>query len=131
MNQKIKIGQIDLADLSAEKEKELFDALKTRLEERENAESQYSIIRSDRAGAFFAIIKSLAGSNTVVLDHCRRLYYWKGACSLSQMAIDGTDDPGCQFSVETFNHTIMGVIEIIQCTKKAENKIKSVKDWAK
>jgi hypothetical protein len=47
------------------------------------------IIRSDRAGVFFGTLSEKNGSE-VTLTNCRRLWYWDGAASLSQLAVDGT-----------------------------------------
>lgn len=54
---------------------------------------QYYIIRSDRAGVFFGNIKERNG-NEVSLTNVRRSWYWDGACSLSQLAVEGTKKPG-------------------------------------
>lgn len=90
---------------------------------------QYYIIRCDRAGVFFANIKERNGSEAV-LTNCRRLWYWNGACSLSQLAVDGTCTPkDCKFSVTVEEMTVLGVIEVIPCTEKATESIKAVKEW--
>ncbi len=95
-------------------------------------ETNYVIIRSDRAGVFFGklVAKEPLGDKMVVeLSDCRRLWRWTG-CSLSQVAIDGViDASGCKFTVTVPKITVMGVIEIIPCTEKAINKIKSVPEW--
>ena len=128
MEQVIKIGNLDLANLTDEKEKELFSLLQKRIEDRENSNSEFVIVRSHGAGVFFGTMK--AGANGIVtLDKCRRLWYWKGAASLSQLAKDGTSDLTSKFSVRTSDHVVMGVIEIIPCTKVAAEKINSVKEW--
>lgn len=126
MENKIKIGNIDLASLTTEKELELFNYLK---EKQEKIGSDFVIVRSDRAGVFFGIVDKYLANNIVVLNKCRRIFYWNKSASLSQLAIDGTNDPSCKFSVPTSNHLIAGVIEIIPCTKKAEEKISSVPEW--
>ena len=87
------------------------------------------IIRADRAGVFFGTLKEKNG-NEVVLTDCRRLWYWDGAASLSQLAVDGTANPdGCKFTVTIPEITILGVIEIIPCTDKAIKSIEDVSEW--
>lgn len=87
------------------------------------------IVRCDRSGVFFGKIKKQNGQH-IVLDNCIRLWYWSGAASLSQMAIDGVKDPGsCKFSVETNSHEVLDAIEIIPCSDKAIKSIQSVKPW--
>ncbi len=89
----------------------------------------YYIIRADRAGVFAGNIKSREGDE-VTLTNCRRLWYWAGAASLSQVAMEGVKEPqNCKFTVTVPEITVMGVIEIIPCTAEAERNIKDVPVW--
>ena len=66
----------------------------------------------------------------VVLKNARRLWYWRGAASLSQLAMEGVKDPaGCKFPCETLEHEIGGVEEVIATTPEAEANIKAVPVW--
>ena len=68
----------------------------------------FSIIRCDRAGVFFAKVHKLEGS-TAVLTDCRRLWYWSGAASLSQMAMEGVKRPNdCRFTATDSGPVIPG-----------------------
>lgn len=90
---------------------------------------QYCIVRSDRAGVFFGNIKD-RNSSEVTMTNVRRLWYWDGACSLSQLAVDGTKKPNeCNFTVTVPEMTILGVIELIPCSAAATNSILGVKEW--
>ena len=92
-------------------------------------ENQQVIVRADKAGVFFGNIKERNGSE-VVMTNVRRLWYWDGACSLSQLAVDGTKKPNqCNFTVIVPEMTILGVIEIIPCSEKAIASIEGVKEW--
>ena len=94
-----------------------------------NMIGKYVIVRADRAGVFAGILRKKDG-NEVVLNDCRRLWYWDGAASISQLAIDGTSKPNnCKFTVTVDEIAILGVIEIIPCTAKAEASIRGVKEW--
>ena len=87
------------------------------------------IIRADRAGVFFGTLKEKNG-NEVTLTDCRRLWYWDGAASISQLAVDGTTLPNnCKFTVIVPKISILGVIEIIPCTSEAIKSILGVKEW--
>lgn len=87
------------------------------------------IIRADRAGVFFGTLKEKNGTEVTLTD-CRRLWYWDGAASLSQLAVDGTNNPrDCKFTVTVPEIIITGVIEIILCTDKAIKSIEGVKEW--
>lgn len=87
------------------------------------------IIRTEKAGVFFGEIKDRSGSEATI-KNCRRLWYWDGAASLSQLAIEGTTSPrGCKFTVTVDEMTVLGVIEIIPCTDKAIESINNVPIW--
>lgn len=91
------------------------------------------IIRSRDAGVFFGTLKDKVCTPAgveVELEKSRRLWYWKGAASLSQLATEGTKDPnGCNFTVIVPQHNILGVIEIIPCSEKAIQSIEAVEVW--
>ena len=89
----------------------------------------YYIIRAKDAGVFAGNIKERIGDE-VCMTNVRRLWYWDGAASLSQLAMEGVTNPrGCKFTVTVPEMTIFGVIEIIPCTEIAEQCIKAVAEW--
>lgn len=90
---------------------------------------KYYIVRSDRAGVFAGNIKERKGDE-VTMTNVRRIWYWDGAASLSQMAVEGVKKPqNCKFTVTVPEMTILGVIELIPCTDEAEKNIKGVPEW--
>lgn len=89
----------------------------------------YYIIRCKEAGVFFGHIKSRKGDEAVLSD-VRRIWYWDGAASLSQMAMEGVSRPRTsKFSVMVPEMTVLGVIELIPCTEGAANSILGVSVW--
>ena len=91
--------------------------------------NQKVIVRADRAGVFYGDIKERNGSE-VVMTNVRRIWYWDGAASLSQLATEGTTSPrDCKFTVYVPEMTILGVIEIIPCSDKAVKSIEGVAEW--
>jgi hypothetical protein len=87
------------------------------------------IIRADRAGVFYGTLVEKDGTE-VELKDCRRIWYWSGAASISEIALSGVTKPDdCQFSVVVPRIIVMGVIEIIPCSEKAINCIESVPVW--
>ena len=87
------------------------------------------LIRADRAGVFFGTLKNKDGSEVILLD-CRRIYYWDGACSISELAKTGTKkSENCKFTVAVDEICVLGVIEIIPCTDEAIKSINGVKVW--
>lgn len=87
------------------------------------------LIRGNRSGVEFGELVSQNGSE-VTLKNARRIWYWDGAASLSQLAKDGTSNPSnCKFTVFVDSITILDTIEIIPCTVKAIKSIEEVRVW--
>lgn len=87
------------------------------------------IIRGDRSGVFFGTLAEKSGTEVRLRD-CRRLWYWDGAASVSQLAVDGTTNQDrCKFTVTVGEIIITDVIEIIPCTIKAIKSIEGTKEW--
>jgi len=90
---------------------------------------EYVIVRTYSAGVFAGYLKSRNGKE-IVLANARRLWYWDGAASLSQLATEGVSKPqNCKFPCEVDAITLTEAIEIIPCTEKARLSIKGVKIW--
>lgn len=90
---------------------------------------QKHIIRGDRSGVFYGEIASRSGRE-VTIKNCRRLWYWNGAASLSQLAAEGTKAPrDCRFTVTVDELTILDAIELIPCSETACKSIESVVPW--
>jgi hypothetical protein len=93
--------------------------------------NEYVIIRTYSAGVFAGTLKRKVG-NEVELHDARRIWYWKGAASLSQLAEEGTSAPTeCQFPAEVSKVLLIGVIEILKVSDKAKKSIKEVPIWKK
>ncbi len=92
---------------------------------------KYVIVRTYSAGVFAGELVSRKGQE-VVLSNARRIWYWSGAASLSQLAMDGTSDPnGCKFPCEVERVELLQAIEIIDVSEKAKESIKTVPVWKK
>jgi hypothetical protein len=90
----------------------------------------YCLVRTYSAGVFAGWIdRKIKGQENTVYE-ARRIWYWAGANSLSQLAVDGTNKPDeCKFSVTTKEVDLKQVIELLPCTDKAKKSIESVKEW--
>ena len=87
------------------------------------------IVRGTNSGVFFGTLAAKEGTE-VELHNCRRIWYWEGAASISQLATDGTVNPNkCKFTVTVDEIIITDVIEIIPCTDKAIESIEGVRVW--
>lgn len=91
---------------------------------------EYKIVRTYSAGVFAGYLESRNGQE-VVLRKARRLWYWDGAASLSQLAEDGVSKPqNCKFPKEVDKVELLQAIEILSCTEKAKKSIDTVGIWA-
>ena len=92
---------------------------------------RYVICRTYSAGVFAGVLKSRDGKEVVLTD-ARRIWYWDGAASLSQLAIDGTSKPeNCKFPAPVAEVLLTEAIEIIPTTEKAQASIAAVPVWTK
>ena len=92
---------------------------------------RFVIVRTLSAGVFAGNLESRQGQE-VILRNARRLWYWSGAASLSQLAMEGTKDPkNCKFPCEVDREELLQAIEIIDVSEAAEKSIKEVPIWAK
>ena len=91
-----------------------------------NNMEKYYIVRTDRAGVFAGNIKERNGDE-VTMTNVRKLWYWDGACAVEQISVDGTNKAdNCKFTITVNEMTLLGAIQIIECTEKAEKVIKVV-----
>ena len=95
----------------------------------ETKEAKYVIVRTYSAGVFAGNLVSRDGKE-VTLKDARRLWYWAGAASLSQMAVSGTSKPKeCKFPVAVPSVALTEAIEILDVTPEGESSIKAVPVW--
>ena len=89
----------------------------------------YVIVRTYSAGVFAGTLESRNGQE-VVLSNARRLWYWAGAASLSELAVRGTSKPGdCKFPIAVSTVTLLQAIEILAVTPVAQKSIDGVPQW--
>lgn len=110
------IEYVPLSDVNNEKAKEL-DGM------------PYQIVRTYSAGVFAGYIENREGKE-VTIRNARRIWYWEGAASLSQLAVDGTCRPeNCKFPTPVDRILVTEAIEILDVTEKARKSIESVPVW--
>jgi len=90
---------------------------------------KYVIVRTYSAGVHAGYLKRKDGKEVELVDS-RRIWYWAGAASLSQLAMEGTSKPDeCKFPCKVDSITLTEVIEIIPCSISAKKSIEGVKVW--
>ena len=88
-----------------------------------------AVIRSTNSGAWLGTVVAIAG-DTVELANARRLWYWDGAATLSQLATDGVSRPAtCKFPAALPEVQVFGGCEIIPATPVAVASVEAVKPW--
>jgi hypothetical protein len=92
---------------------------------------EYVIVRGDRSGVFSGFKYSLDGRSIVLLDS-RRLWYWEGAASISQIAESGVSKPDkCKFPVSVSKMIILDAVEVLSATSACYESINEVAIWEK
>jgi 5-formaminoimidazole-4-carboxamide-1-beta-D-ribofuranosyl 5'-monophosphate synthetase len=91
--------------------------------------NQYVIVRTYSAGVFAGTLIKKEG-NEVEMHNARRLWYWDGAASLSQLAEEGVKKPeNCKFPQEVEQVILLGVVEILKVSEAAKKSIDGVEIW--
>jgi len=97
---------------------------------KKQAMSKMVIVRTYSAGVFAGYLVSRKGKEVVLRD-ARRLWYWDGAASLSQLANEGVKKPmQCKFPAPVAQVILTEVIEILSVTEDARANIEAVPVWA-
>ena len=91
------------------------------------------IARARDAGVFVGYLQEeSADTNRVVLRNARRLWYWAGAATLSQLSQEGVKLPDqCKFPREVPHVVLFNVCELLPVTQVAKASIDKVKVWEK
>jgi hypothetical protein len=90
---------------------------------------KYVICRTYSAGVFAGYLESRVGQE-VVMRQARRIWYWDGAASLSQLATEGSSKPeNCKFPASVDRVELLQAIEILDTTEKARKNIEGIAIW--
>ena len=95
-------------------------------------QERYVIVRTYAMGVFAGTLDAESTETVKILKNARRIWYWSGAASLSQLAMSGTSDPErCKFpeEVDRVELTSPQGFEILDVTDKARKSIAEVKIW--
>lgn len=91
----------------------------------------YVIVRTYSAGVFAGYLKDREGKEVTLID-ARRIWYWAGAASLSELAQRGTSKPDdCKFPCTVDQVILTEAIEILSVTVAAKSSIEGVPVWTK
>lgn len=89
----------------------------------------YVVVRADRAGVFAGYLKDKTETEVTLLN-VRRLWYWNGAASCSDLARKGVSKPcDCKFTAPNKEIIVKNWIEILPATKEAKKSLEGVSIW--
>ena len=89
----------------------------------------YVMVRTNSAGVFCGYMKERNGQEVTLLK-ARRIWYWEGAATLSQLAQEGTKKPNeCKFPCEVNEVLLLDAVEILNVTEGAQKSIAKVPVW--
>jgi hypothetical protein len=90
---------------------------------------KFVIVRTYSAGVHAGTLAAHAGTE-VQLTGARRIWYWKGANTLNEIALRGVDKKGSKVSEPVQSILLTEAIEIIPATAEAAENLGSVV-WAR
>lgn len=94
---------------------------------------KYVIVRGYQSGVCAGYLeKQSDDGKRVTLKKSRRLWYWKGAASLHQLANEGVKFPKeCKFPAELLgSHEIVDACEVLDVSSRGKESIFSVPVWS-
>ena len=88
------------------------------------------IVRGGYSGVYFGKIVSFKNQE-VVIENCRQIHYWEGACSCVDLAtIGSTKIDECRITRKVDSITLTDVISVIPMTQKAIKILSEAKTWS-
>jgi hypothetical protein len=88
----------------------------------------YVIVRTYSAGVHFGELAARNGQE-VTLKNARRIWYWKGANTLNEIALHGVG-AGSKIAEPVTKIVLTQAIEVIDCSKASAANLKDAQ-WAK
>ena len=111
----------------------LTNLLKEKDEKKEEKTNEdYVIVRTYSMGVFAGYLNKKSTETCKILNNARRIWYWDGAASLSELAQKGVSKPeNCKFpcAVDEVQLTSTNGFEILKVSEIAKKSIEGVKIW--
>ena len=116
----IKIDDVEYVRLDSVKVAEPVDGMR------------YCVVRTYSAGVHIGYVKDFGTKHPqyAKLLNSRRLHYWDGAASLSQVAMEGVNSSS-RIAMEIPEIELTDAIEVIPCSDYAARFFKKAKAWKK
>lgn len=89
----------------------------------------YVVVRTYSAGVHVGVLGEKVGEELTLKD-ARRIWYWKGANTLNEIALHGIQVTGSRVAEPVPEITLRGWIEILPCSEEAEKVLRGAA-WSK
>jgi len=90
---------------------------------------KHVIVRSDKAGVFFGVLSDKNGTE-LILTNVRKIYYWSGANTVEDLALQGVKNPNnCKITNFVEQIILSSFDQILPCSEKAIANLKQVFIW--
>ena len=86
------------------------------------------IARIDRAGVFHGTLDYIDGE-IIRLKDARRIYYWNGALSVTDIAAKGITGGKVTIPVSTVEFMSDKIVELNECSEESTKSIESINAW--
>ena len=86
------------------------------------------IARIDRAGVLHGTLDYIDGE-IIRLKDARRIYYWNGALSVTDIAAKGITSGKVTIPVTTVEFMSDKIVELNECSEDASKSIETIKPW--
>ena len=86
------------------------------------------IARIERAGVFHGTLDHI-DNDIMRLKDARRIYYWNGALSVTDMAAKGITGGKVTIPVTTVEFMSDKIVELNECSTDASKSIETIKPW--
>ena len=86
------------------------------------------IARIDRAGVFHGTLAAKDAETTTMTD-VRRIYYWQGALSVTDMSVTGLNAGKVTVPAKCVEFETAKVLELLECTDEANRSIEGIEPW--
>lgn len=91
---------------------------------------QYVILHATNAGVFAGVLDAYdPTTRTAQLTDARRIWYWEGAASITELALRGVAHPTRCKIPGSASEIVTEIIELIPCTPAAETNLRAVPEW--
>ena len=114
----------------------LFDSEQTEQKQSSSIYDYYIgkqvIIRTYSAGVHYGTLNRVENDSAVELKNSRRIHYWDGANSLTDIALGGIlNKKDSRITKKLPSIVLNNTIEIIECTEKSIIDLDSFPEWTK